>query len=510
MKKTTIMVVEDEFIVAQDIVSNLAEMGYDVCSHIDTGEEAVKKAEEKRPDLILMDIMLKGALDGVQAAERIHAQFRIPVIFLTAFANPPLLERAKSAEPFGYLIKPFSKRDLHSAIEVALNKAAMENRLRESEQRFREMAALLPTAICEFNADQRITFVNQAGLEMFGLADTDAADGADFMRFVHPAEREKASKRFAQALQGIAIGVRQYRLLKSDGSELCAVINSAPIRIDGRTVGVRTSIMDISELEKLRLRLRQAWKMESIATLAGGIAHEFNNALMGIMGNVDLMRLEPALAGAAKKYLDGMTTAAERMSQLTNQLLAYARGGRYYAAPTSLERFINAALPILRHSIPSGVETITEIETVGAEVRIDVTQFQMLLSAILTNAADAIDGRGQIRIQTCAAQVDEKSAGQYEGLQTGRYACLRIADNGHGMDEATRQKIFEPFFSTKFHGRGLNMAAVYGIVKNHGGWIGVESELNRGTVVTIYLPLYDRSNQERHSSSPPSTPAAGR
>jgi two-component system cell cycle sensor histidine kinase/response regulator CckA len=509
VKKPTLMVVEDEFIVAQDIVSNLAEMGYEVLSHTGSGEEAVKAADEKRPDLILMDIMLKGSLDGIQAAERIHAQLRIPVIFLTAFTNPPLLERAKQAEPFGYLIKPFSKKDLRSAIEIALNKAAMENRLRQSEQRFREMAALLPTAICEMDTARRITFANQAALEIFGLSSAEAMQEIDFMRFVHPAEHEKAAERFKRAMGGISIGTRQYRLLRADGSELCAVVNSAPIQMDGQNVGVRASIMDISELEKLRLRVRQAWKMESIATLAAGIAHEFNNALMGILGNIDLMRMDPALAGPAENYLAHMTGAAERMIQLTNQLLAYARGGRYRAAPMTLSAFIKTALPILRHSIPAWVQTVTELETEEPEVQIDVTQFQMLLSAILTNATDAIDTVGQIRIQTGVVDMDEVAAAAFEGLQPGRYAYLRVADNGHGMDEATCQKIFEPFFSTKFPGRGLNMAAVYGIVKNHKGWIGVKSELNRGTVVTIYLPAADCSKKEQPDGRLPSSPAAG-
>jgi PAS domain S-box-containing protein len=510
MKKATIMVVEDEFIVAQDIVAGLTEMGYEVFSQIDSGEGAVKKAEEMRPDLILMDIMLKGALDGVQAAEQIREQFRIPVIFLTAFANPPLLERAKSAEPFGYLIKPFSRRDLQSTIEIALFRSAMENRLRDSERRFREMAALLPTAILEFDANKRIIFLNQAGLTMFGAVCTDSSDKTDFMRFVHPTDREKAARRFDQALNGVSVGVRQYRLLRSDGSEMCAVVNSAPIQANGRTVGVRTSIMDISELEKLRQRLRQAAKMDAIATLAGGIAHEFNNALMGILGNIDLMNMDPVLASAGARYLTNITRAAERMAELTNQLLAYARGGRYHPTLTPLAEFVKTTLPILKHSVPSHVDIITELESPGPSVEIDITQFQMLLSAILTNAIDAIAGHGHIRLQTGARLLDETAASAYEGLNPGRYACLRISDDGHGMAEATRLKIFEPFFSTKFYGRGLNMAAVYGIVKNHGGWIGVESELNRGTVVTIYLPVPDGISATMKKRSLNSTPAPDR
>jgi signal transduction histidine kinase len=157
---------------------------------------------------------------------------------------------------------------------------------------------------------------------------------------------------------------------------------------------------------------------------------------------------------------------------------------------TTLDQFVNATLPFLYHSIASGIEVSTDLELNGPRVRIDETQFQMVLSALITNASEAIEGQGQgrIHIRTFQMQVEEDRANQHANLETGRYACLNIEDSGRGMDEGVRKRVFEPFFTTKFQGRGMGMASVYGVVRNHGGWIDVDSQPGRGTQVTIYLP----------------------
>ena len=248
-----------------------------------------------------------------------------------------------------------------------------------------------------------------------------------------------------------------------------------------------------AEQEKLKLeaQLLHAKKMEAIGTLAGGIAHEFNNALMGIVGNVELLRMDLPEDQRKDKYLDSMKHSGLRMSRLTDQLLAYAKGGKYQPGNLELGDFVIETLSILRHKFNPALRVETAFPRDLSPIHADRTQMQMVLSAILTNADEAMEGEGIIKITARNAVLDKGFAEKYPGLKPGPYVCLTIEDDGKGMDEETRNRIFEPFFTTNFQGRGMGMAAVYGIVKNHDGWIYVDSELGKGTVVQIHLPAVE-------------------
>lgn len=489
----SILVVEDEFIVAQDLAASLVEMGYRVSDCVESGKKAIQKVSEHRPDLVLMDIVLKGPMDGIQAAGMIHKHFNIPVIFLTAYADQSLLDRAKVTQPFAYLIKPFSKRELHSAIEIGLYKAEMEKLLRHSEKRFKETVDLLPTGVCEIDLDEKVTFINKAGLEMLGLSSENVDSGIHIRQhIIGEKAATDSSECIQQALQGLRIGPVQTRMARADGSEIAVLTHCSPIYQANRIIGVRTSLTDITELQKLQSRLRYARKMETIGTLAGGIAHEFNNALTAIITGIELLQMDRKATGKTEKYLSSMESAADRMVGLVRQLLAYSGGGKFQTETVCLDQFVDSTLPFLKHSIASGIQVSTDHQRTGPCVRIDETQFQMVLSALLTNAKEAISGHGRIHIRTFQLQIDEKGVNMHPRLAADRYACMSVEDTGCGMDENVRQKIFEPFFTTKFQGRGMGMASVYGIVKNHGGWIDVNSCPGRGTQVIIYLPEFKK------------------
>lgn len=253
-----------------------------------------------------------------------------------------------------------------------------------------------------------------------------------------------------------------------------------------------------AEEERLTLeaQLQQVQKMEAIGTLAGGIAHQFNNALLLITGNIELLDMDYPGIEKIANYTKQMKDSAHRMAQLTSQLLAYARGGKYQAKTISINDFVENTLPIIHHVIHTDIEIITDLTPYTLNIKADQTQMQMVLSAILTNASEAIEGEGCIRVTTKDEEIDEEFAKHHPDLKTGHYVCLSVEDNGRGMDKETRNRIFEPFFTTKFEGRGLDMAAAFGIVKNHDGWISVYSEEGRGTVVRNYLPLIEPQVEE--------------
>ena len=245
------------------------------------------------------------------------------------------------------------------------------------------------------------------------------------------------------------------------------------------------------EKERLEAQLQQANKMEAIAILAGGIAHEFNNTLMGVMGNIELLKMNLSEDEGNDKYLETMKRSGHRMSGLTAQLLAYAEGGKYQPKDLKLDDFVIETLPILQHDLSSEVRVETHFPKNISYIKADNAQMQMVLSAILANSNEAIEDVGLIRIVAENKDVDEDFSKQHPGLKLGPYVCLTIEDDGKGMDEETRMGIFEPFFTTKFQGRGMGMAAVHGIIRNHDGWISVESELGKGTRVQIYLPAIE-------------------
>jgi len=250
-----------------------------------------------------------------------------------------------------------------------------------------------------------------------------------------------------------------------------------------------------AEAEKIKLtvRLQQAQKMEAIATLAGGVAHQFNNAISVVVGNIELLCLEATENEKINEFIGPIRHSIHRMTQLTDQLLAYARGGKYQVAEISIGDFIRNTLPLIQYNIKSTIGVQTDIPHDILKIKADLTQMQMVMSAIISNASEAIDGKGCIRITGRNKNVTEENTKDYGGLKPGPYVSLTIEDDGQGMDEETRKRVFEPFFTTKFEGRGLGMAAAYGIIKNHGGWISIGSEVNKGTAVRFYLPAIQRT-----------------
>ena len=377
MGSAKIMIVEDNTTVAEDCYDCLENLGYSVTSIVSSGEESIEKAETERPDVVIMDIHLRNDMDGIKAAEQIYSTFGIPVVFLSAYTDSDLLERAKQVGSFGYLVKPFEERELYATIEMALCKAKAEKERRQMEA-----------------------------------------------------------------------------------------------------------------------RLRLAQKMQAIGTLAGGIAHQFNNALTVLAGNIEFLKMNFTGNKNIDSYTKKMQASVIRMTKLTAQLLAYAGGGKYRAKTVSLSDFLRDTLPLVKHNIDPAIQVVTDLPQDILNVKADLTQMQMVLSAVLINASESMEKKGSIRITCRNTMLTDETVEDFHGLKPGNYVTLTISDDGKGMDEETRTRIFEPFFTTNFLGRGLGMAAAYGIVKNHGGWISVDSEPGKGTIVKIYLPAIQAHVQE--------------
>ncbi len=363
-----------------------------------------------------------------------------------------------------------------------------EEALRESEEKYRSLFEQSRDAIVITSERGGFVDANRSGLELFGYT-RDEMTKINFQRlYVDPNDGYRFQKEMDQ--RGF-VGDFETRLRKKDGTVMDCLLSVVRQRAQqGAISRYQGVIRDITDQRRLQAQLQHAQTMEAIATLAGGIAHQFNNALTSIIGYAGLLEMDFLNNEKVMKYVQAMKTSAHRMAHLTGQLLAYARGGKYNPQTLSLTNFIEDTLPLIQHTIQPDirVETDLPVDTWGVEA--DRTQMQLVLSAIMANSNEAIEGPGRIRVSTRNLELDHRQLSGHPGARPGPYVRLSIQDDGKGMDEETKGRIFEPFFTTHFIGRGLGMASVYGIVSNHRGWIEVDSEPGKGTEVRIYLPAF--------------------
>ncbi len=367
-----------------------------------------------------------------------------------------------------------------------------EEALQESEEKYKTILESIEDGYYEIDLGGNFTFFNDSMCKISGYS-RDELMGMNNRQYTDEVYAKEIYQTFNKVYTtGKPNKSFHWPVIGKDGTKR-TIAASVSLRRDteGEPMGFRGVVRDISERKRFEAKLQQVTKMEAIATLAGGVAHEFNNALMGIMGNIELLKMNFSDDGGIDKQLESMKGAGHRMSHLTAQLLAYAEGGKYQPKDLKLDDFVIETLLILQHDLNPEVRVETHFQKDISFISADNAQMQMVLSAILANSNEAIEDKGLIRITAENKDVDDDLAKQLPALKPGAYVCLTIEDDGMGMDEETRSGAFEPFFTTKFQGRGMGMAAVYGIVKNHNGLIYVDSELGRGTTVWIYLPAIE-------------------
>jgi PAS domain S-box-containing protein len=374
-----------------------------------------------------------------------------------------------------------------------------EEALRENETKFRSLFDLSPQAVALVDMDTgRLVDVNDSFCkvaeyhrnEIVGRTVKEASFYTDKDR-----ERFLSKIKISGDIHGLEIDFKV-----KDGLILNTLLSARVIQIAGKAF-IIIIIVNMTDQKRLQERLLQAQKMEAITALAAGLAHEFNNALASIVGSLELLRMDVADDKNILKYVETMDSSTSRMTNLTSQLLAYARGGKYHSSNISLTNMVKNTLPLIRRTMDDSIQIETDISKEEFYIEADVTQIQMVLSAVVANAAEAIEKEGRIIVSVRKKDIDANFAKQYPDLKPGSYACLTIRDNGKGMKEETRIRIFEPFFSTKFQGRGLGMAAVFGIVRNHNGCISIDSEPGRGTSVYIYLPAIEALVEDREEKT---------
>ncbi len=378
--------------------------------------------------------------------------------------------------------------------------------LRETKERYRELADSITDLFFAMDRDLRITYWNPTAESMTGIPALKALGKTlcDLLPVIRNTELESLFRNtLASRIPGTLLSA-----LPVENEERDFDVHAYPSR-RGLSVFARDVTRRVrEELERKRLEaeLQKTRRTEAITTLAGGMAHQLNNALSAVMGNLELMRLDLMGLDASTRhtmasYAEPIQESLERMAELTRQVLAYAQGGRYSPTLISLSTFLRYTLPLLSHAAPPSIRLESDLAPDLASVEADTTQLQMVLSAILQNASEAMEGSGTIRVSAQNIELADDAPERPSHLKAGPFVRLVVEDDGVGMDEEILSRIFDPFFSTKFQGRGLAMAAAYGIVKNHGGWISVASEPGRGTTVAVWLPAR-KIPREKPKASP--------
>jgi two-component system cell cycle sensor histidine kinase/response regulator CckA len=331
MVKTKVLVVEDEAIVARDIQVALEGLGYDVPAVAYSGDEAIEKAEQTHPDLALMDIVLPGSIDGIEAAEQIWSRFDIPVVFVTAYADDETLRRTKATELCGYILKPFEDRELHVNIQMALFKHDKDNKLRERENRYRELAKSLPQTVFEVDQTGTLTFASRQASEVFGYTKQDFAKGLNAIQMIAASDRDRAKQDIARCLQEQRPVIAEYTALRKNRSKFPVLVYLTPILRQNERTGFRGIAIDITERkqaeEALRALAAQAEKTTAIRTLAGGVAHELNNPMMGILNFAQYCLKYTDRDDRRYPVLEDIVTETKRCADIVQDLLTFSHVG---------------------------------------------------------------------------------------------------------------------------------------------------------------------------------------
>ena len=493
MAKTRILVVEDERIVAESIKVSLEDLGFVVPGVVSSGDAALRKTGELKPDLVLMDIVLQGEINGIQAADKISSRFDIPVVYLTAYADEKILERAKITEPFGYILKPFNQRELHSTIVIALYKYKMETRLRESEDRFRKLFEQSDDALFVHDLDMRILDVNRRACETLGYSHNQLL--AMPFPTLYPKEALPSWREALRAIKERGSARFDSQFKKADGTVINVDVSSNVI--DPEKGIVHEIVRDITERRKAEEKLRDSYaelqyrqdeliRSERLAftgRIAASIAHEIRNPLTNVLMSVQQIKKAFKSKNPWAKHIDMITRNTERINYLITELLNCARPPKLDIHSYDMHRLLEGVLGSVQTKIKSQkVEVVKRFTSKPSIISMDKEQMERVFSNIILNAIEAMPRGGNLSIVT---KVD------------GNLFVVKVEDTGEGIPEEDIIRIFDPFFSSKPSGVGLGLSICYGIIVSHGGTTEVESKPKEGTVFTVSLPVGGRGNKMR-------------
>ncbi len=378
-----------------------------------------------------------------------------------------------------------------NVISIAIERARDEQSIREAEAKYRTLVERLPigTYINSFGTRLRPLYVSPELVGMLGY-DLEEWNESDFLSgIIHPDDRERVLDQVIRTHELAVPFADDYRLRAADGRWVWVHDETVPVLDDdGNRLFLQGFMLDITERKHLEEQLLHAQKLEAVGRLAGGIAHDFNNVLTAISGYAEFLIARLAEGDPRRADAEEIVRAADRAAALTRQLLAFSRRQVLQPQELDLNSSVGNLERLLGRLAGDDVELVTELEPRLVTVRADPGQLEQVILNLAVNARDAMERGGRLRLRTRTVVVEPGD--ERLELEPGRYAALTVADTGHGISDEIRPYLFEPFFTTKEQGKGtgLGLASVYGIVKQSGGDVEVESAPGEGASFTVYLP----------------------
>ncbi|MFN3322514.1 MAG: ATP-binding protein [Bryobacteraceae bacterium] len=373
-----------------------------------------------------------------------------------------------------------------------LRRKRAEESLRRSERSLAEAQRLAQIGSWEADLRSGRLYWSAETYRIFGIAaDLDKLSRESFIQCVHPEDRERVREAVRSAVANRKEYETEHRIFRPDGS-VRVVLEKGVLTGDeaGRPARLVGTVQDVTERRLLEEQLRQSRKMEAIGRLAGGIAHDFNNLLTVINGYAEVLLRNPSSAGCPE--LEAIRKAGGRAAELTNQLLAFSRKQILQPRVLDLNSVIADFEDMVRRLLGADVDLVTDLGQDLKRIRADRVQIEQVILNLSVNARDAMPRGGRLLVTTRNAWLDAPLHAEHTVIPPGEYVWLRVEDEGFGMDRETLSRIFEPFFTTKeTGGTGLGLASAYGIVKQSGGYICVESQPGSGSRFDIYLPATD-------------------
>ena len=437
------------------------------------GAQTFDQLNEFKPDLILLDIVL-GPENGLEILKQLKSDFDLTFVFIIMITG-----KMKSSQDQaiglelgadGYITRPIGNRELLARVETFMRHKRTMEALQKSEARFRKIIDKNPDAILIVDKDGKIRFANPAAEKLFMLTIDELLSRV----FGYPVIQEEHT---------------EIQIVRQNDSDKVGEMRTIDIEWEDED-SFLTSIRDITARKLLEEQLRQAQKMDAIGQLAGGVAHDFNNMLGGINIFAEILKAKNSTNPEVASYADKILMACDRASNLTGQLLRFARKAKMVVSPCDVHESIHHIVEILRSTIDRIVRIETDLRAKPSMVLADASHIENTILNLCVNARDAMPDGGTLTILTDVVSW-ERIFEKRETAVSDKFISVTVRDTGIGMNKAMLERIFEPFFTTKEvgQGTGLGLSSVHGTIKQHNGHIEVTSEPGVGSEFTFFLPL---------------------
>jgi len=533
-----ILTIDDDDCIRQSIKDHLEDLGFEVIE-AENGEIGLALFRKEKPNLILVDLRMP-KVGGLEVLETVIQESpETPIIVISGMG---LLEDAIHALHLGawdYVVKPIQDMNIvNHAIERSLERArlrsessmyqhkleaevarqtqdlkqaneelkkeiAIRKRAEQESQLLAQVVEQAAEAILISGSNGIIRYVNSAFEEISGLSQAEVID-THFETFLKNPDKQEVYEDLISTLQKDKVWRGRLINKKKDGTAFHLDMTVFSVYDDVAPVSNFVAIgHDVSDTVSLARQLRQAQKMEAIGTLAGGIAHDFNNILAIIIGQTELMELFNVQSDTPLyQRLEEIRKAGYRAKDLVSQILTFSRQSEHPRKPVKIAPLLKETVQFLRASIPTTVEIRSDVYDNSLMIHADPTQIQQVLMNLCANAAHAMKNTGGL-LSICLKSVhlDQNAAENFLKMSAGDYIELSVSDNGPGISSTVKERIFEPYFTTKKEdeGTGLGLAIVHGIVNNHGGSISVSSQPGAGSHFHILLPQYQSTDQQENN-----------